>query len=161
MIELKNVTYTYPFQETPAVKELSLAVKKGEVTLVTGASGCGKSTLIRLINGLCPHFFKGTFEGEIHHNGVSSKNRSLQQIAAQVGTVFQDPELQFFALNVDDEIAFAHEWQGKSVDKTWAVVRETAERLGISHILNASIHDLSEGQKQKVALASILSLAPS
>ncbi|MCG8471306.1 MAG: ATP-binding cassette domain-containing protein [Desulfobacterales bacterium] len=161
MIELKNVSYTYPFQEAPAVKNISFTVKKGEATLITGASGCGKSTLIRLVNGLCPHFFKGTLKGEILHSGTSSKGRSLQQISAEVGTVFQDPELQFFALHVDDEIAFAHEWQGKSREETWAVVRETAKKLRINPILNASIHDLSEGQKQKVALGAILSLAPS
>lgn len=161
MIELKNVTYTYPFQDTPAVKNLSLTVKPGEVTLVTGASGCGKSTLIRLANGLCPHFFKGTLEGDVLVNGESTEDTPLQQIATQVGTVFQDPELQFFALHVDDELAFAHEWQGKSREETEAIVKKTAERLKISHILGSSIHDLSEGQKQKVAIGSILSLAPS
>jgi len=161
MIELQNVTYTYPFQEQPAVRDISLTVKGGEVTLVTGASGCGKSTLIRLVNGLCPHFFMGAIEGEIRHNGVSSTGKTLHQLSKEVGTVFQDPELQFFALNVDDELAFAHEWQGKTREEIETIVSETAEQLNITHILGSSIHELSEGQKQKVALGEILSLKPS
>lgn len=161
MIALKNVTYTYPFQDRPAVTDVSLTVNPGEVVLVTGASGCGKSTLIRLVNGLCPCFFAGTLEGEIRHKGVLSTGRTLHEISEEVGTVFQDPELQFFALNVEDELAFAHEWRGKDPETVTAIVRQTAKELGISHILGANIHDLSEGQKQKVALGSVLSLRPS
>jgi len=161
MIELQHVTYTYPFQEKPAVRDISLTVNKGEVTLVTGASGCGKSTLVRLVNGLCPNFFQGSLDGEIRHNGILSAKKDLQQLSAEVGTVFQDPEMQFFALNVDDEIAFAHEWLGKPRQEIEEVVKQTAAQLNITHILSSSIHDLSEGQKQKVALADILSLSPS
>ena len=160
MIELDKVTYTYPFQEQPAVRDISLCVKPGEAVLVTGASGCGKSTLVRLINGLCPHFFQGRLEGGIRRNSESGRDKTLREISAAVGTVFQDPELQFFALNVADELAFAHEWQGKSRQEIQRIVDETALRLGITHILSASIHDLSEGQKQKVALGTVLSMKP-
>ena len=55
MIELKNVTYRYPFSDRNALEDISLKVRPGEAVLCTGVSGCGKSTLIRLINGLCPH----------------------------------------------------------------------------------------------------------
>lgn len=164
MIELNKVTYTYPFQERPAVEDICLSVNPGEAVLVTGASGCGKSTLIRLANGLCPHFYLGRLEGEISRNGLPDQGRgqsgSLSKISATVSTVFQDPELQFFALNVDDEIAFAHEWQGKSGEEIRNIVDDTARRLGITDILSSSIHDLSEGQKQKVAIGSALSLGP-
>ena len=162
MIELNKVTYTYPFQDRPAVRNISICVNPGEAVLVTGASGCGKSTLIRLANGLCPHFFLGELEGEILRCGIpgQNENQSLTEISTVVGTVFQDPELQFFALNVDDEIAFAHEWQGKSGQEIRAIVDDTARRLGITGILGRSIHDLSEGQKQKVAIAGVLSLGP-
>lgn len=160
MVVLENVSYTYPFQDKPAVQNISLSLQRGEVSLVTGASGCGKSTLVRLINGLCPHFYKGTHDGRIEIDGEDITEKPLQEIAAKVGTVFQDPELQFFALNVDDEIAFSHEWQEKTPLQIQKIVQDAATSLGIDHILNASIHDLSEGQKQKVALASVLSLRP-
>ncbi|PID78328.1 MAG: ABC transporter [Deltaproteobacteria bacterium] len=161
MIELKNITYTYPFQKKPAVKDISLKIDKGEVLLVTGASGCGKSTLVRLANGLCPHFFKGELKGDIKIDSLSTLEENLYEISRKVGTVFQDPELQFFALRVDDELAFVHELQGKKKKEIEEIIEKTARQLGISHILDSSIHDLSEGQKQKVAIGVILSMGPS
>ncbi len=160
MISLNKLSYCYAFRQQPAVKEISLEVKPGELVLVTGASGCGKSTLVRLVNGLCPHFFKGTLTGEISVCGKRTEEGSIQQIAKKVGTVFQDPELQFFALHVADELAFAHEWQGKSREEIAAIVEKSAAEVGLSDFLDASIHDLSEGQKQKLAIASILSQQP-
>ena len=101
MIQLNHITYTYPFQDRPAVRDICLAVHPGEAVLVTGASGCGKSTLVRIANGLCPHFFLGEFEGEVLRCGVPDQepgNQTLSEISRTVGTVFQDPELQFFRL---------------------------------------------------------------
>ncbi|PID71504.1 MAG: ABC transporter [Desulfobulbus propionicus] len=160
MIRLDGVSYRYAFHETFAIDNLSLSVDPEEIVLVTGASGCGKSTLIRLINGLCPHFFKGTLTGEVRVNGKNTAESSIQQLARDVGTVFQDPELQFFALQVDDELAFAHEWRGESREEIAEIVKRSASAMGISEFLDSSIHDLSEGQKQKLAIASALSLNP-
>lgn len=160
MIRLNSVTYSYPFQKKAAVVNLSLTVAEGEIVLVTGASGCGKSTLIRLINGLCPHFFKGELSGKIEIDGSDTATSSIQDIAENVGTVFQDPELQFFALGVEDELAFAHEWRGKSQKEIGQAVETSAQSMELGELLGSSIHDLSEGQKQKVAIASILSLNP-
>ncbi len=160
MICLDNLSYRYAFCTQPAVKNISLEVRPGELMLVTGASGCGKSTLVRLVNGLCPHFFKGELSGEISVCGKKTADRTIQEVARDVGTVFQDPELQFFALQVADELAFAHEWQGKSKDEIVAIVQQSAASVGLSDFLESSIHDLSEGQKQKLAIASILSQQP-
>ncbi len=160
MICLENLSYCYAFCEQPAVKNISLEVKPGELVLVTGASGCGKSTLVRLVNGLCPHFFKGTLTGKITVDGKKTEEGSIQEIARDVGTVFQDPELQFFALQVADELAFAHEWQGKSRQEIVDIVQQSALSVGLTDFLESSIHDLSEGQKQKLAIASILSQQP-
>ncbi len=160
MIRLDGVSYRYAFHETAAIDNLSLSVDPGEVVLVTGASGCGKSTLIRLINGLCPHFFKGTLTGEVRVDGKKTTESSIQNLARDVGTVFQDPEMQFFALQVEDELAFAHEWRGTSREEIAEIVHRSSSAMGISAFLDSSIHDLSEGQKQKVAIASALSLNP-
>ncbi len=160
MIRLDSVTYSYPFQDSAAVSDLSLGVNSGEIVLVTGASGCGKSTLIRLINGLCPHFFKGELSGKIEIDNRETAERSIHEIGEDVGTVFQDPELQFFALRVEDELAFAHECRGESHSEIAEAVTTGAAAMGIADLLGATIHDLSEGQKQKLAIASILSLSP-
>ncbi len=160
MIHLDRVSYKYAFQDKPAIKDLSLVVEPGELVLVTGASGCGKSTLIRLINGLCPHFFKGTLSGKVTVDGIDTAESSILELARDVGTVFQDPELQFFALQVDDELAFAHEWRGKKREEIVRIVEQSAKAMGLEQLLDSSIHDLSEGQKQKIAIASALSLHP-
>ena len=160
MIRFERVTYTYPFQTCPAVSDISFSVRPGELVLCTGASGCGKSTLMRLANGLCPHYFQGTLEGRVLIGGEPTDARPINAIAREVGTLFQDPEQQFFALNVEDELAFAHEWQGVSPEAIAVKIDEAARAFRLGPILSSSIHELSEGQKQKVGLASILSQGP-
>ena len=130
MIRFERVTYTYPFQTCPAVSDISFSVRPGELVLCTGASGCGKSTLMRLANGLCPHYFQGTLEGRVLIGGEPTDARPINAIAREAGTLFQDPE------------------------------QEAARAFRLGPILSSSIHELSEGQKQKVGLASILSQGP-
>jgi len=160
MIRFEHVTYTYPFADRPAVRGLTFSAGPGELVLVTGESGCGKSTLMRLANGLCPGWFGGRLEGRVMIDGQDSLRIPLKDMSRRIGTLFQDPEQQFFALDVADELAFAHEWQGQAAEVTREKVNRAAARFGISHILGQSIHELSEGQKQKVGLASILSQEP-
>jgi len=160
MLRFENVTYTYPFAEKPAVRGIDFEVRPGEVVLVTGRSGCGKSTLMRLANGLCPGWFKGRLEGRVLVDGKSTLDLPLKDMSRLCGTLFQDPEQQFFALGVEDELAFVHEWRGLPAEETREKVRSFARSFGIGHILGQSIHELSEGQKQKVGLASIMSQEP-
>lgn len=160
MLRFENVSYTYPFQARPAVENISLHVKPGEVVLCTGASGCGKSTLIRLANGLCPLHFAGTLEGRVLVNGTPTVEQDLPNLAQQAGTLFQDPEQQFFALNVEDELAFALEWQGMPVETMHETVNRSVRQFNLQPLLGASIHELSEGQKQKVGLATLWTQTP-
>lgn len=155
MIRFENVTYTYPFQSHPAVTDISLHVHPGEIVLCTGASGCGKSTLVRLANGLCPHYYQGNIEGEIFVGGYPTCQQSLPELARQAGTLFQDPEQQFFALGVEEELVFALEWQGMDVEHMRAAVKKAVHEFDLEPVLHSSIHTLSEGQKQKVGLASL------
>lgn len=160
MIVMDQISYVYPFQPHAAVSGFSLRVDPGEAVLITGASGCGKSTIVRLINGLCPHFFKGRLTGSTAVNGKDSLTRRLDEIALDAGTLFQDPELQFFATSVEDEIAFVHEWREFSPLAVRQKVDRAAERFTLGPLLHQSILSLSEGEKQKVALAGIISLDP-
>ena len=160
MICFENVTYTYPFSATPAVRDISFRVRPGELVLVTGRSGCGKSTLMRLADGLCPGYFRGELKGRVLVDGQDTSILPLRDISRLVGTLFQDPEQQFFALGVEDELAFVHEWRGQSAHVTRERVRHAAESFGLSGVLGHSVHELSEGQKQKVGLASVLSQQP-
>ena len=156
MIELINVTYTYPYQEKSAVENINLKINAGEIVVCTGLSGCGKTTLIRLINGLCPHYYKGNLQGQVKICGEDTKDKTISSISRLTGSLFQDPEQQFFALNVDDELAFALECKGESPEKIQADINETALDFKITNILSSSVTNLSEGQKQKVGLAGII-----
>ncbi len=160
MIRFEQVTYTYPFQAEPAVREVSFSVRPGELVLCTGVSGCGKSTLMRLANGLCPHYYHGTLEGEVRVGGVANAARALHEISRDAGTLFQNPEEQFFALNVEDEIVFAHEWRATPREDIRRALERVSAAFSLAGLLDASVHELSEGQKQKVGLASIISQQP-
>lgn len=160
MISLRDVTYTYPFSPRPAVEQVSFDVAPGELVLCTGASGCGKSTVMRLVNGLCPHYFQGELRGQALVDGRPATERPMHELAAVVGTLFQDPEQQFFALGVEDELAFAHEWSNRPPEETGRLIRQAAVDFGLESVLGSSVHQLSEGQKQKVGLASIMSRQP-
>lgn len=160
MISFNHVSYRYPFQDTDAVSDLTFNVSPGSVVLVTGVSGCGKTTLMRLANGLCPHYYEGTLSGNVKIFGKDTQTSSVSEISELVGTLFQDPEDQFFALNVRDEMGFTLKTAGidaKTVEKR---IDDVAQRLRISELLKNSISALSEGQKQRVALAEILVTLP-
>ena len=76
-----------------------------ECIVLTGESGCGKTTLTRCINGLIPNFFEGTLTGEILYEGVPVNKLEQYEISRKIGTVFQDPRSQFFAVNTTDEVS--------------------------------------------------------
>ena len=156
MIELKNVTYRYPFSDRNALEDISLKVRPGEAVLCTGVSGCGKSTLIRLINGLCPHYFGGELQGTVRVAGQDNQKLKLHEISSRVGTLFQNPEMQFFALGVEEEMAFKPESRGMPSDKIRELIAKTSQRFGLNSVLKNTIHELSQGQKQKVGLASLM-----
>ena len=160
MITLDHVSYTYPFAPAPAVSDIGLRVRPGEAVLVTGPSGCGKSTLIRLVNGLCPHFYNGRLDGRIRVSGRDTREYRLHELSGLVGTLFQEPEHQFFAMTVAEEIAFEHEWRHTSPEAIRDTVQAAAAQFGLTHLLNRSLLRLSEGEKQKVVLASIASCNP-
>lgn len=162
-IELKKVSYRYSGAEPDspdAVRCLDLTVDAGELKLVTGASGCGKTTVMRLVNGLCPQIYGGTLSGEVLVDGNPTQDTPVAVLSEHIGTLFQDPEEQFFALNVGDEISFALKSRGVPFEEIGPRVDRAAKRMGIEHLLAQDIHELSEGQKQKVGLASILALGP-
>ena len=160
MIEFQNVTYRYAHALTDAVNDISLTVAPGQLKVVTGASGCGKTTLMRLANGLAPQIYGGTLTGTVTVADTNVSVTPVAELAESIGTLFQDPEEQFFALNVGDEIAFALRSRGKPSEVINDSVHEAAKRVGIDHLLKQDIHALSEGQKQKVGLADILALGP-
>ena len=109
MIELENVSFSYDGQEHDGLHDINLKILDGECVLFCGRSGCGKTTITRLVNGLIPQFYQGELHGRVLVDGQEISNLPMYQIAAKVGSVFQNPRTQFFNVDTDSEIAFGIE----------------------------------------------------
>lgn len=162
MITLDHISYTYPGDGIvrPALNDLSLSIDEGELVLVVGPSGSGKSTFLRCLNGLVPHFYGGKLSGRIEVAGRDPVAESPQGMAFVVGMVFQDPEAQFVTERVEDELAFGMENQALPPALMRKRVEEVLDQLTISHLRDRHISTLSGGEKQRVAIASVLTLHP-
>ena len=160
MIQLNHVTYTYPNQTAPALADFSALIQPGEFVLVVGPSGAGKSTFLRSLNGLVPHFYGGRWAGRAEVFGRDPVALAPRGMADLVGFVFQDPEAQFVVDTVEDELAFAMENFALAPATMRKRVEEVLDQMGIAHLRSRRISTLSGGEKQRVALASVLALQP-
>ena len=139
---------------------LSLTVKAGETLLLCGASGSGKTSVIRLINGLIPHYYHGEMTGDVIVKGLDIANTQLYELAGVVGTVFQNPRSQFFSVDTDGEIVFGPENLGLSPKEIRARKAEVTAQMDLEKLLGRSLFELSGGEKQRIACASIAALMP-
>jgi energy-coupling factor transporter ATP-binding protein EcfA2 len=160
IISIENVTYQYPATDRPALRNFSLEIEEGEFLLVTGVSGAGKSTLLRLLNGLVPHFYGGELSGSVRLAGRNPVELGPGEMSDVVGLVFQDPEAQFVAEVVDDELAFAMENAGLPPVVMRRRIEESLHALSIEHLRGRRVSTLSGGERQRVAIAAVLTLQP-
>jgi energy-coupling factor transporter ATPase len=160
LIEIKNLTYTYPGASKPSIHDVSLKIEKGEFVLITGPSGCGKTTLCRCFNGLVPHFYQGEVKGEVTVAGINALEHHTYEMAKHVGLVFQNPENQLFALSIEKDVAFGLENLGTPRDVMRQKVDWALNQTGIYDIRERSPHEISGGQQQRVAIASVLAMEP-
>ena len=128
--------------------------------MLTGPSGCGKTTLLRLLNGLIPEFYSGNVKGIIRIDGHDIKGRRIEDQAGKIGTVFQNPRSQFFNVDTTSELAFGPENLGLPEDEIIARISKTVKNFHIESLMNRSIFELSGGEKQKIACASVNVLQP-
>jgi energy-coupling factor transport system ATP-binding protein len=159
-LSIDQVTYSYPGAARSALRDVSLEFGAGELAVVAGRSGCGKSTLLGLASGLVPHFHGGSLAGSVTVAGMDTREHGPGELAAAVGTLFQDPESQVVMGTVRAELAFPLENRGWSGGEVARGVEEAALALGIAHLLDRSTPDLSGGELQRVALAAALAGMP-
>lgn len=160
MIKIEGLTFYYNETTQPALRDVNLEIQDGEFILVTGPSGSGKSSLGRCFNGLIPHFYGGKVTGRIAVQGLDPMKHSTREMATKVGMIFQDPENQLVTLDVEREIAFGLENLALPRDLIAKRLEESLDTLGISGLRHRQLHELSGGEKQKVAIASVLALHP-
>ncbi len=161
MVEFDAVSYTYPNGERPVLDALSLKIPEGSFVLVVGPSGAGKSTFLRAINGLVPHFYGGRWGGRLTVAGCDPVALGPEGMASLVGFVGQDPEAHFVSEVVEEELAFGMENFGVPPAVMRERVEEVLNRMGLAHLRRRRIETLSGGEKQRTAIASVLTLRPS
>ena len=127
---------------------------------MTGYSGCGKSSLLKAMAGLLPDFYGGKIGGNIEYRGRDMRKWDKRKLPREIGMVFQDPEQQTCMTVVEHEVAFGLENLGVPLDEMRRRVAEVLAMLDLTHLKNRSIFELSNGQKQRVILASILAMHP-
>ncbi len=160
IIELRDVSFSYSAEAEPALSHVSLAISEGEFVGVIGPSGAGKSTLAAMMSGAIPHHYQGKLYGATLVDGHDTCEVTLTDISRVVGSVLQDIDAQMVASSVEDEMLFGLENFGVPHDQIEDRITQTLETVGIAHLRDREIAKLSGGQKQKVAIAAILALAP-
>jgi len=155
MIKVKDLKFKYSDAKQFAIDGVSFDIAKGKYVAILGHNGSGKSTFSKLLVAL----YKPT-SGSIEVDGVTISKKTLKTIRKKIGIVFQNPDNQFIGATVEDDIAFGLENKQLSRDKMQKIVKDYAEKVGMTKHLEKEPQALSGGQKQRVAIASTLALDP-
>ena len=160
--KLEDVSYKYPLEDREILKNINLDIKKGEFWAVIGKNGSGKTTLCNVLRRFVPDFYKGELKGRITLEGKELKDYSAKEIVQKVGFVFQNPFTQISGVKetVFEEIAFGLENLALDAEYIKKRVEETLKLLRIEELRDKNPYELSGGQGQKVALASIIAMDP-
>ncbi|MCU6735833.1 energy-coupling factor ABC transporter ATP-binding protein [Diplocloster agilis] len=161
IIECKNVTYSYPLAEIPAIRDLNVSIERGKFYGVIGENGSGKTTFCALLRGFIPDFYKGELQGEVLVEGKKTTDYG-GELSAKIGYVFQNPFTQISGVKetVFEEVAYGLENFGVPVEEIERRVVDVMQMTDIESLAEKNPFDLSGGQMQRVALASVIVLEP-
>lgn len=161
VMEIKNVTYTYPLAETPALKNINVSLERGKLYGVVGANGSGKTTFCAMLRGFVPSFYQGTLTGEILVEGKPLADYG-NNIAVKMGYAFQNPFTQISSAKdtVFEEVAYGLENMGVPLDEIEERVVKVMRLTDIESLAMKNPFQLSGGQTQRVALAAVIVLNP-
>ena len=156
MIEIKELTFIYDTQPSPALENLNLSIQPGEYVAVIGPNGGGKTTLIRQLNALLT-----PTHGEVWIDGLSTGNvKNRKEIRRLVGMIFQNPDNQIVGMTVEEDVAFGPGNLGLPPAEIRRRVKSALAAVGLSELGKRMPHTLSGGQKQRLALAGLLAMDP-
>ena len=155
IIEINQIEFSYQEEATPALKDISFSINKGEWVAIVGHNGSGKSTLAKAINGL--HLPQ---KGTVTVGGMTLSEESVWDVRRMVGMVFQNPDNQFVGATVEDDVAFGLENQGIERSGMQRRVQDALEKVKMQEFATREPARLSGGQKQRVAIAGVVALRP-
>lgn len=153
-VELKNVRYVYP-DGLIALDDVNLEIKKREKVAIIGPNGAGKSTLLMNMVGIIK-----PSQGEINILGTALNDKNIYEIRRKVGLTFQNPDDQLFCSTVFEDVAFGPTNQGLTEEEVTLRTKEALKQVGLEGYENRQPHHLSEGEKKKAAIATVLSMHP-
>lgn len=161
VMECKNVTYTYPLADEPSIRNVSLNIEEGKFYGIVGENGSGKTTLCAILRGFAPSFYQGDIQGEVLVYGKPIGEYG-GELATKIGYVFQNPFTQISGVKetVFEEVAYGLENFGVPVEEIVERVEEIMKLTHIDSLAEKNPLELSGGQMQRVALASVLVLEP-
>ena len=162
LIEIEHLKYRYPNTKQLALDDISLSIEKGEFIGIVGENGAGKSTLGQAMIGLVPRFYNGAYGGKVTVKGILVEKQPVEEMCEHVGLIFQNPfnQLSGAKETVYGEVCYGVENLGISRKEIEARVEKVLKQLDIWEYRNRNPFDLSGGQMQRVAIASILVMQP-
>lgn len=162
VITMEHFKYRYPGAGALALDDISLTIEKGEFIGIIGANGAGKSTLSQAIIGLVPQFYKGAYGGSVTVCGLNAEETPVSVLCEKVGLVFQNPFNQLTGAKdtVYGEVAFGMQNLGVEREEMKRRIEETLKLLDIWQYRDRNPFELSGGQMQRVAIASVLVMKP-
>ena len=160
IIEIADYTWRYLNTKTPALKEINLAIEEGTFVGIIGPNGSGKTTLAYSMDGLIPGQYNGIKKGTVNVFGKEVEDYGRGELQRLIGVVFSDPEAQFTAMTVEDELVFGMENLGLTIPEIRERLEWVTELTGLGHLLEKPPYEISGGQKQRVALAAVLAMMP-
>lgn len=160
IIEVKDYTWRYLHTTEPALKNINLEVEEGTFLGIIGPNGSGKTTLANSIDGLIPGQYHGIKKGAVNIMEKEVEDYVKGGLQRTIGMVFSDPEAQFTAMTVEDELVFGMENLGMTIPEIRERLAWVMELTGLSPLIDKPPYEISGGQKQRVALAAVLAMRP-
>jgi energy-coupling factor transport system ATP-binding protein len=160
MIPLSIKDLHFAYEEKIVLNGIGLELERGKILSVIGLSGCGKSTLCYCICGIIPHIIEGDLSGKVEVFGKDVRKERIAELSEKVGIVFQNPDNQLFSPTVEDEVAFGPENLCVPRQEISKRIEESLKTVGMDEFRERHPHNLSGGEKQLIAIASVLAMRP-
>jgi len=157
-VVFENFSFTYLHAKEPSIKEIDLKIEKGKVALVLGKAGAGKTSLLSSLNGFIPHELPGYQKGDVIVDGVNTRDSKLTELASHVAYSFEDPDAQLLGLTVEEDVAMGPQNLGCTTEETLKRAKWALEAVRLKGFEKRTPDDLSGGEKQSLAIASVLAM---